>query len=93
MSTKTAAAAPTTGFNRYRYSTRPDELPVDWDAEPSFTMAEIEEAGFLTPGGDVDNEAGIGRLTRDWNGHRAGARVISGLTSTGHPFAVERAAS
>ena len=74
-------------FARYTYSD-PDVLPVNWDDGidgQGFVLAALA-AGF----DPNDEETGAGRLTEEWNGHAAGALVVSGLTVEGHPFAVER---
>jgi hypothetical protein len=86
-------------FRRYVYN-QPHSLPVTWDddemwrrwpatirAGQDLTDDEWRAAGFEPD----DEEAGFGALTDDWNGHKAGALVVSGLTVEGHPFAVEDA--
>lgn len=55
------------------------------EGEEQPTDAEIKEAGFEPE----DEELCFSRLAHDWNGHKAGARIIHGLTVEGHPFAVE----
>jgi hypothetical protein len=69
---------------RYRYHS-PIDVSLDdgnsweWDDE------EIKSAGF-----DLnDEEISLCRLAQDWNGHPRGARVVTGLTVQGYPFAVE----
>ena len=71
-------------FKRYTY-TRPELLPTDWDADRYLTDAEFKAAGF----DPKDEETGTGTLASDWNGHKAGAAVISEMTCEGHSFAVE----
>ena len=75
-------------FTRYTYGAAPDSLPVDWTGEldvPTRWDEIVSSAGFDPD----DEEVGIGYLTENWNGHDAGALVVSGATVTGHPFAVE----
>ena len=72
-------------WKRYRYGNSPDLLPVDWEADPKITKAEIKAAGF----DPNDSELGFGVLDEAWESHEAGCRVLSGLTCEGHPFAIE----
>ena len=75
-------------FLRYVY-TRPDALPLDEENPPAVGgedfVAACEAAGFDPD----DEEITACRLAAAWNGHPAGAVVITGLTVEGHPFAVE----
>lgn len=75
-------------FTRYTYS-NPHTLPVNWarGVGGADFIAAVARAGF----DPNDDEVSTGELTRDWNGHRRGALVVSGLLVEGHPFAVEDA--
>lgn len=72
---------------RYIY-TRHDTktLPVDWDASMNWDAFEAacRESGF----DPEDEEIGAGYLTEPWNGHDAGALILSGCTVEGFPFVV-----
>ncbi len=71
-------------MKKYEYATRPDLLPVDWDATlPGSVVSEALEAAGVDP---EDQEIGCGVLTQAWRGHSAGAIVVSGDTQEGLPF-------
>lgn len=71
-------------FKHYTYSD-PSFLPVDFDGYLPGYDAYCKAAGF----DPEDDEVNVGMLTEEWNGHPAGSVVVSGLTTEGHPFAVE----
>lgn len=79
-------------FTRYVYTTGRDAVIylVDWGTEPDVQdWDEMVTAAGFDP---EDEEVGCGLLLESWNGHPAGAVIISGLTVTGHPFAVSTTA-
>ena len=72
-------------FKRYTYS-NPELLPVqELSQEVDFEDVITKTDYFSTE----DEEVGLGELSEDWNGHKAGAIVISGLTTPGSVFFVE----
>jgi hypothetical protein len=62
---------------------------VDWGGYRPDWPALVTAAG-MDP---EDDEVVVGTLTEAWNGHPAGAAVVSGLTVAGFPFAVGTEAS
>ena len=72
-------------FRRYTYA-NPDQLPVGQDG----FLGDHEWDDVCASAGfdPADDEVGTGNLTAAWNGHPAGALVVSGCTVEGHPFAV-----
>jgi hypothetical protein len=86
MATKTQA------FKRYTWGMRGANLPqhdVDWSCGRS-DRAEVITAAGMDP---ADEELVVGVLLEAWNGHPAGAVVVSGLTVAGFPFAVSTASA
>jgi hypothetical protein len=71
-------------WTRYTYL-QPHDVPLaDGDCE------DWDEAAVVAAGFDpADEEVSICTLTEEWNGHPAGSRVVTTLTVSGHPFAVE----
>lgn len=66
----------------------PELLPVNWDAEPAgLDWATVCEAAGFSPD---DEETGWAILEEEWNGHPAGAIVVTEATTEGHQFAVSR---
>lgn len=78
------------GWTIYTHSD-PHILPVLRDAGGRWVYdrwpsdADIRAAGFIPR-----DETGCGVLAEDWQGHRAGSRVLTGITVAGYTFAVER---
>ena len=70
-------------FKRYTYHC-PELLPVQ-NTEERIEAKVYQAAGF----DPKDEEVWVGRLISDWEEHPTGALVLSGLTSSGHSFAVE----
>lgn len=78
-------------FRSYTYTSVGAELfgrIVEWDSYPTDWQLQAEQAGFDAD----DDELGCGTLQEAWNGHPSGALVISGLTTSGYPFAVSNEA-
>lgn len=78
-------------FKRYTYTSfdagQVGEI-VEWDSYPTDWQEQATIAGFDPD----DDELGMGTLQQEWNGHPAGALVVSGLTTAGYPFAVSNEA-
>ena len=72
-------------FAHYTYGDSPELLPLE-DYSGGSAWDELVPGAGMDP---EDPELVICQLAKDWNGHRKGAVVITGLTTEGHPFAVE----
>lgn len=72
-------------FKNYTWGTKPELIPVNWDDNGGNFKGYCKAAGF----DPEDEDNGIGRLTENWNGHKKGSVVVSGLTVQGHSFAVQ----
>ena len=72
-------------FAHYTYGDSPELLPLEDYSGGSAYDELVASAGF----DPEDAEIVVCQLAANWNGHRAGAVVITGLTAEGHPFAVE----
>jgi hypothetical protein len=76
----------TAAYARYVYGPGA-ERPA---AEEAATIGLDVDAAARAAGFDPeDPDLWVGRLTEEWDGHAAGALVVSGLAVEGHPFAVE----
>jgi hypothetical protein len=73
-------------FRSYTYSNSPNLLPLE---EAEWSEEVVVAAGFDPD----DEEISVCRLTADWKGHPAGSLVVTGLTVSGHPFAVASASA
>lgn len=72
-------------YRKYTYA-NPEALPLEDSSVGDFP----DDALLASLGFDPnDEELTISELAEAWNGHKAGARVISGIFVEGAPFAVE----
>lgn len=74
----------TTTWRRYTYGSKPEMVPLA-DYSGNYDAGAVRAAGF----DPKDDEITLCQLAADWNGHPAGARVITECTCEGHSFAVE----
>ena len=72
-------------YTLYTYDNSPELIPLE-DYNGGSSWDELVAGAGMDP---EDPELVVCQLAKDWNGHRKGAVVITGLTTEGHPFAVE----
>jgi hypothetical protein len=79
-------------FKRYTYAAGSAAgLPITWDNNVGeHDWDEVCTAAGFDPS---DDETGTGTLDTPWEGHPAGALVISGLMQEGDPFAISNESS
>lgn len=75
-------------FTSYVYA-QPEAIPTTEEGravpQGDRYLKAVRAAGF----DPEDPEVSMVRLSAAWNGHRKGALVVTGLTISGYPFAVQ----
>lgn len=72
-------------FKQYTYGSTSASLPVSESFCPVNYDELVRVAGF----DPNDEEIVVCELEEDWNGHKVGALVVTGMMVAGHKFAVQ----